>query len=236
MNDGLHFDNFQFENRGAYPASAKSCLAFSDIRTMHTEHHDGNPAAWVPPFALNDKQLQQTLLLRAWRYVHNRGIPPADLHKINADATAKALKGSCVAADAPAIQREMVRKHIAAVRRAGGYMQLHAAIAFRSWRLGMSSVEVAESLGMTPYAVRVALWRLRDAAKKLGFDVGRVGHTAGMKRTPPKEKVRRKFDSVKDAAKAVQLRKEGKTLNAIGREFGVSKATVWFALRKAGRK
>jgi hypothetical protein len=231
----LHFDPYQFANRGAFPVSAETCLAFSDYHTMHTKHRAENPAAWVPPFALNDKQLQQVLLLRAWRYVHNRGIPPTDLNKINADATAKALKGNSIAADAPAIQREMVKAHIAAVRKAGGYLQLHAAIAFRSWRLGMTSVEVAESLGMTPYAVRVALWRLRDAAKKLGFDAGRVGHTAGMRRKP-KEKLRKKFNSANDVAKAVQLRKEGKTLNAIGREFGVSKATVWFALRKAGRK
>ena len=59
------------------------------------------------------------------------------------------------------------------------------AIAFRSWRLGMDSVEVAETLGTTPQAVRVYLWRFRDIAKRLGFEVGRAGHTAGMTRKKP---------------------------------------------------
>lgn len=183
MND-LNFDRYQFDGlRGAFPASAQSHIAFSDYNTMHTEQHHANPAAWIPPFALNNKQLQQVLIRRAWHYIHGHGIPAAaDRDKINRAATAKALKGTNLHSDAPAIQHEMVSKHKAAVRKAGGFLQLLASIAFRSWRLGMNSVEVAESLDMTPQAVRVNLWRMRDAAKSLGFDTGRAGHTAGMKR------------------------------------------------------
>jgi hypothetical protein len=179
----LHFDPHQFAGRrGAYAASAETSISFADYGRMHTETHRGI-RPWCPPFALNDSQLQQVLLLRAWRYTHNRGIPAAaDRDKINRRATALALRGNVVSADVPQIQREIVEKHRAAVRRAGGFLQLHAAIAFRSWRLGMDSVEVAESLGMTPWSVRQSLWRLRAVAKLLGFDVGRAGHSAGMKR------------------------------------------------------
>ena len=49
----------------------------------------------------------------------------------------------------------------------------------------MDSVEVAETLGTTPQAVRVYLWRFRDIAKRLGFEVGRAGHTAGLTRKKP---------------------------------------------------
>ena len=179
----LHFDPYQFAGRGAYAASAETNISFNDYGRMHTATHCG-VRPWCPPFALNNKQLQQVLLLRAWRYLHhNYSIPAAaDRDKINRAATALALRGNVVGPDAPSVQHEIVEKHRAAVRKAGGFLQLHASIAFRSWRLGMNSVEVAESLGITPWSVRQSLWRLRAVAKRLGFDVGRAGHSAGMKR------------------------------------------------------
>lgn len=236
MND-LHFDPYQFANRSAFPVSAETSIAFSDYRTMHTELHKAKPAAWVPPFALNDKQLQQALLLRVFRYVHNGEIMPqyVDREKLNRAATAKALKGNNVAASAPAIQREMVRKHRSAVRKAGGFLQLHAAIAFRAWRLGMNSVEVAESLSMTPQAARQALWRLRDVAKELGFDVGRTGYTAGKQRKPPKPPkppAKRNIDTML----AEQLREKGMTIKAAARELGVSPWGLNLALRREAER
>jgi hypothetical protein len=41
---------------------------------------------------------------------------------------------------------------------------------------------VAESVGMTAWAVRAVLNRLRVAARELGYDTGRAGHSAGKKR------------------------------------------------------
>jgi len=182
MND-LHFDPYQFANHGAFPASADTNISFADYGRMQTIQRLGNHPS-VPPFALNDKQLQKVLLLRAWRYLHQGSMPATvDRDKINRAATAKALRGNRCLSNlaAPAIQREMVKKHREAVRRAGSWLALYSSIAYRSWRLGMNSVEVAESLGITPYSVRVILWRLRDSAKQLGFPVGRAGHTASMK-------------------------------------------------------
>jgi hypothetical protein len=184
--NNLNFDRCQFEGRGAYPVSASTCVAFEDYSRMHQERRSAN-ASWVPPFAMNDGQLQKVLLIRAWRYVNG----PSRLHKPNPDrinreavnraATKKALRGYTIRPDAPAIQHQAHAMHKEAVRRAGGYLQLLAAIAFRSWRLGMDSVAVADTLSTTPQAVRVHLWRCRDIAKQLGFEVGRPGHTAGMK-------------------------------------------------------
>ncbi len=182
----LHFDLHQFQSRGKFPVSAESKIAFEDFSRMHSEYRGKNPTSFVPPFALNDKQLQAVLLRRAWAYVrHGPNVFPdnASREEINRAATAKALKGYAIRENAAPIQHEMRDKHIAAVRRAGGYMELLAAIAFRAWRLGQDSVAVGDSLGMTPWTVRVHLWRLRDVAKKLGFDVGRAGYTAGMTRS-----------------------------------------------------
>jgi hypothetical protein len=187
VNNGLLFDNYQFEGRGAYPVSAETRIAFDDYwRSMHCEQHRAKPAPWVPPFALNDKQLQKVLLMRAWRYIHNGSPMPHNVKReeVNREATAKALRGYGIRDDAPPIQHVIQDKHKTAVRKAGGLLAMHAAIAFRAWRLGMDSVAVAETLGMTPQAVRQALWRMRDTARRLGLDVGHAGYTAGKKRVP----------------------------------------------------
>ncbi|HEY2495434.1 MAG TPA: hypothetical protein VGK24_00060 [Candidatus Angelobacter sp.] len=180
----LNFDQCQFERSRAFPVSAATGISYEDYRSMQTATRGAMPVAWVPPFALNDKKLQKVLLSRAWRYVHGSRPVPETINRdeINKAATARALRGHEINKFASAIQHEIVEKHRAAVRKAGGFLQLYASIAFRSWRLGMDSVSVGASVGMTPQAVRQALWRMRDVAKRLGFDVGRAGHTAGILR------------------------------------------------------
>ena len=188
------YDPWQFAARKSFPVEAhytageieSTGISFDDYSRMQTHRHSSKPAAWVPPFAMNDSQLQKVLLIRAWRYINGpRRLPIPDLATINREeinqaATAKALRGYTIRPDAPAIQHQAHAMHLESVRRAGGFLQLQAAIAFRAWRLGMDSVGVAETVHSTPQAVRVALWRFRDIAKRLGFEVGRAGHTAGM--------------------------------------------------------
>jgi hypothetical protein len=77
----------------------------------------------------------------------------------------------------------------------------------------MDSVSVADSVGMTPQAVRQALWRMRDVAKRLGFDVGRAGHTAGKMRTPKPETLRLR-------KQATALYKSGKKISEIETMLG----------------
>ncbi|HEY2390275.1 MAG TPA: hypothetical protein VGK22_03805 [Candidatus Angelobacter sp.] len=179
----LNFDHHQFEG-DAYPVSAKTCITFEDYRSMQTATRCAAPVAFVPPFALNDKQLQRVLLKRAWGYIYG-GLPMPEAinrEELNEAATAKATRGYAICKTASPIQQEQADRHMAAVSRAGGFLQLHASIAFRSWRLGMDSVSVAATLAMTPAAVRQALWRMRAVAKKLGYEVGRAGYTAGTTR------------------------------------------------------
>lgn len=214
----LNFDNHQFAGRNNYPASATTGIAFSDYARMHTQTHGAKPTAFVPPFALNDKKLQRVLLHRAWKYAHGGATLPAqfDRDALNKAATARALNGYTISNDAASIQHEAIAMHRAAIKRAGGYLEFQAAIAFRSWRLGMDSVAVAETVRITPQAVRQALWRMRNAAKQLGFEVGRAGYTAGKPRNRPGNRM-----SV-DIARLTQLYKQGIGLWAILAKVGLT--------------
>jgi hypothetical protein len=220
----LNFDQYQFEGSRAFPVSAKTGISYEDYRSMQTATRGATPVAWVPPFALNDKLLQKVLLLRVWRYVHSSSPMPETINReeISHAATKKALRSYAIRKTAAPIQNEILIKHIAAVRRAGGFLQLHAAIAFRSWRLGMDSVSVAQSVGMTPQAVRQALWRMRDMAKKLGYDVGRAGHTAGVYRRQIAE------------AEALDKYKSGKSISKVATELECSSSCIRRILKDAG--
>jgi len=179
----LKFDHFQFQDHHSmYPVSAGTEIAFEDFRRGMRTQFRSPSRAWVPPFALNDKQLRTVLLHRAWFYCHHTAPPEAvDWKTANAKATAHALRSYEIRPDAPA-QIAMRDAHIAAVKRAGGYLQLIASCAFRAWRLGQDSVAVGDSLGISPCSVRVMLQRIRDVARKLGYDVGKPHPSRGSAR------------------------------------------------------
>jgi hypothetical protein len=188
MSAAAHFDLYQFGGlrKANRPVSQESGIAFSDYERMQTHCAPKGRGDWFPPFAFNEKQLQRVLLVKAWSYVNgcSRAPETIDYAAINAAATVKAVAGYGVRDEAPQVQREMQAAHITAVQRAGGYLELQAAVAFRAWRLGQTSVEVAASLGITPFSVRVILQRLRDTARSLGFDVGAPHPTRGKCRKP----------------------------------------------------
>jgi hypothetical protein len=133
---------------------------------------------FLPPFAFSDDQLQTVLRHRAWRYVYQSKPTPKvwDYADVNAAATAKALAGHAIEPSASSVQHDNQEKHIEAVRRAGGYVELQAAIAWRAWREGNPSTDVASALRVSPWMVRQSLRRLRAIASRLGFDVGRRVH------------------------------------------------------------
>jgi hypothetical protein len=139
----------------------------------------GKTGDYIPPFAFNDEQLRHVLCSRAYRYVHHSQPVPMtwDYVAVNEEATVMALAGHEIEAGAPEVQHDIQDRHIAAIKRAGGYLELQAAIAWRSWREGMPSPAVAESLGVSPWMVRQALRRLRAIASKLGYEVGRRHHS-----------------------------------------------------------
>jgi hypothetical protein len=176
----VKFDDWQFQGRyRSHAVSVKSKITFDDYgRSMSTQYRSER-RAWTPPFANNDKQLQQVLLLRAWRFTHHGTPLPAnaDWQQVNRDATAKALQPHKIKSESPQIQKEMYAMHVRAIVKAGGYMQLQSSIAWKRWRLGEDSVTIAEALGISPGTVRIALARLRGIARSLGFDCGQPHHS-----------------------------------------------------------
>ena len=177
---GAQFDDWQFQGRYQnHAVSVKSKITFDDYgRSMSTAYR-AEGRGWVPPFALNNEQLQRVLLTRAWRYIHHVVSLPKDVEwqEVARTATEKALQPHNIKSGSPRIQKLMFVAHVSAVIRAGGLLQLWAAIAFRAWRLGQDSVAVGESLGVSPGAVRINLFRLRDIARSLGYDTGIPHHS-----------------------------------------------------------
>jgi DNA-directed RNA polymerase specialized sigma24 family protein len=122
---------------------------------------------YIPPFANDDQKLAQVLRERAWHFTHHLSTPcppTLSLVLLNAAATQKATAESSKAL------RDVVK-------RTGGYMELQAAIAYKSWRLGIEAKEIAKELGISSSQVRQISRRLRAEAAKLGYDCGKRHHS-----------------------------------------------------------
>ena len=169
--------------------SQESKITFSDYGRMHTVHRATfRDKRWIPAFANNDKELRHVLAQRAFSYYrafHRRGtntfeeVPEtlvADLPALT-DLVNQSLKkieaNPKYFGDSdrgmPDVQLGMHWQHIGAVKRAGSYLALITAIAYRGWRQGWHSTDVAASLGITPWSVREHLYRLREIAGRLGY-------------------------------------------------------------------
>jgi hypothetical protein len=80
--------------------------------------------------------LRRVLLHRAWMYLHGSGRPASasgDWKTINDAATKKALESKMNFSNCPAHKRDENTAHTAAVKQAGGYLELQAALAYRAW-------------------------------------------------------------------------------------------------------
>lgn len=178
----LNFDPYQFANHQSHAVEAEytqegwtsNGIAFEDYQRMQAQSSSVTirHRRWRPAFAASDEKLRRVLLHKAWSYVHNRHSSlPDDWKTVNAAATKKALELLKVGFKyCPAHKRGESAAHVAAVKHAGGYLELLAALAYRAWRLGQDSVGVAEALHMTPQSVRVNLQRMCDVARSLGYE------------------------------------------------------------------
>jgi hypothetical protein len=158
---------------------SQSNIAFSEMAQFQIDDVPfQRNAKWIPPFALDAEKLRLVLRVRGWAAAYGgmkRFNPEIPYAMIDAMATARALRPTNI--KSCETSKENNSKHREAVRRAGTYLSLHAAIAFRAWRLGQNSVEVAAEIGLTPVNVRVSLERLKRIARELGFDTGENHHS-----------------------------------------------------------
>lgn len=171
-----HFDNHQFVRR-VKAVSKDSEIDFSDIRRAHVITHYSRYAAWIPPFAKNEAQLRHVLADRAWRYACRGrnglrgGSRPVPAELVNDLQALKRMVDHTFLTSFHEVNPE----HTRAVTRAGGYLEYISSIAYRAWSLGLSSPEIALQMDIRPTTVREQLMRLRDAARHLGYEVGRDG-------------------------------------------------------------
>lgn len=154
-------------------------ISYEDAHGMstHVAPYARN-AKWIPPFALDTEKFRHVLMVRGWVMAHSGKPfnPEVSYERIDAIATVRVLSKYRT----PIPEYE---KNAAAVRRAGTYLSLQAAIAYRAWRQGQNSVEIAEALGITPVSVRQSLARLKRIARIIGYDVGESHPTYSGKET-----------------------------------------------------
>lgn len=232
---GLTFDLFQFAKRSK-AVSAESGIAFSDYGRMHSFGIKGKrrQREFAPAFANNSEQLRKVLAVSAFRYCRGGRAPFPEgitLAELRSMADAKFNQWQSRRLDNfPAVEQEMVRRHIRSVERAGGYLHLHAAVAYRSWKLGYTSGQVASELQMTAPGVRLVLYRLSKIAKSLGFETAKTGKWLGksnvrqphVTKLPPGPELIRLHES-----------KAYWTLARLAKRFGVRRDTVRDAYRRA---
>lgn len=178
----LHFDPHQFAGRRSRPVQTEytqdgwtgTGVAYEDFARMHTRPSSVSlrDRRWIPAFSASNEKLRRVLLNKAWSYITNRHTaPPDDWKNVNAAATKKALELFQVGfKQCPLHKKGESQAHVAAVKHAGGYLELLAAIAYRAWRFREDSVTIAEALHSTPQAVRVNLQRLCNVARQLGYE------------------------------------------------------------------
>jgi hypothetical protein len=228
----LHFDPFQFAGRRRWPVAAEftqhgwtsNGIAYEDRMQTAPSSVPLRHKRWTPAFAASDDKLRRVLLQRAWFYLHGSGrlaSAPDDWKTINDAATKKALESKMNFSKCPAHKRAENKAHMAAVKQAGGYLELQAALAYRAWRLGHDSVGIAEALGMSPQSVRVNLQRLCNAARDLDFETFPRHYSLGKSRggTIPTDKL-----DVSDVSdRIIALYKAGHNVSQIAQAIGYPK-------------
>lgn len=232
----LNFDAFQFAGRRNQPVDAEytqggwtsNGIAFEDYARMSSRSSSVplRHRRWTPAFAANNEKLQRVLKHRAWLYLHgclSAATQPGDWKTLNAAATKKALESKVSFSNCAAHKRVENEAHMAAVRRAGGYLQLQSAIAYRAWRLGQDSCAIAETLGMSPMAIRVNLQRICEVARKIGYDTFRRHYSFGRPR--PKRNRRPAVTARHDVnpEHIIALYKTGKNVSQIAQAIGYPK-------------
>jgi len=155
--------------------SAETKIAFTDFKSSMSIHDRKTfrNKRWIPEFALNDQELRHVLAQKAWQFVHGgkeETVPDLlignmkELEFMVAEKQ-KRLQEFGKPGDTAnwnfIVHEDIVKRF--------GYVGLHAAIAYRSWRLGQLSTQIAEDLRITPYNVRIILYRLCEIARKLGY-------------------------------------------------------------------
>lgn len=167
------FDLHQFAGKRGRAVTKASGIAFSDYGFMHKETGPRKRyVGVVPAFALDERKLAEVLKRLVWRYAHGgRNACPEEVSleqlKREAEKHHERYMEMQKIAHLTDYQRNVVEAHGRAVKKAGGYLQMYAHVAWLAWRRGMTSTEISIETGVAPYAVRQYLFRMNVIARRL---------------------------------------------------------------------
>ena len=129
------------------PVSIESGFSYEDYENgMQTMHRAGpRRSRWIPEWAANDSALRLVIKVRlfsyarhGWGWTRCKDVSEHDQSELMgmADKYFLTLATRKLKPGSSPTQKLILNNHVEAVRRAGGYAALTAAIAYRSLRLG----------------------------------------------------------------------------------------------------
>jgi hypothetical protein len=228
----VFFDAHQFDGRRAKAVSAATEIAFSDFGRMHVERRaEQRSKRFIPAYATDLENIRKVLAVAAWGAVHPQR-PLPDLVEHNADELMRVtdlhvakIAAKAISAKASVGQKVGRQRFVSTYAEEGAWLTTRAAVAYRSWRLGENSCQIAAQLSMSPQQVRAILGRLNAIARKLGYETF----------APIPEGSRRKRSKMPPAPKLLRLVKR-LGLRKAARRIGLSPRTVqkkFYAARRS---
>lgn len=148
--------------------SAASGIDWSDKARMHLVVRTGRSEIYVPAFAQDTKQLQQSCLLGAWVLVsHHGNMPKLDWTAIDKELTLAILKSSPLSGLWNKQSRIELQRLIA--HRCPSYLSLVLGICWFAWRLRWPWRDIAEHFEISTHRVRHISYNVVRAAERLGY-------------------------------------------------------------------
>jgi hypothetical protein len=187
---------------------------------MHHVNAPGRTQRWIPAFYSNDAQLRAVLAKAVVAYSFRSRRVPENLSTDLANLQRIAIERQVRVEDAEHSWNATI-EHLNAIRTAGSYLALLAAISYRAWRLGWHDRDVAEAVGLTEKGVARILYRLVFHGEEMGFETYKRRSDAGEK-------------SNCDYVAVIALWTAGRSIPKIANELKCSAYAVRHILRVAG--
>jgi hypothetical protein len=199
---------------------ARHSLTWNEFKSgTHVESQIGRSPRWIPAFAADEFQFRSVLVQAVVQYVfRGHNVPQTvsnDLGYLRALA-ADSFTRECFGRAWDDSYFAVMIGHIQAVKKAGGILQMLAAIMYRAWKLHWHDSEIAEELGLTAPAVAKQRAKLLRIAKKLGYPT-----------YPPTKRRRETFAPA--PSEAARHRRAGKKYRATerGKELARERKKRW---------
>ena len=211
------FDRHQFDHRPKQHSEdmLDASLTYDELHNSGSVFKTvGRSEIYRPAFYTNDAQLRAVLARAVVSYAFRSKRVPDNLQTDLISLQRIAIERQSRVEEAHQLWNATV-EHVNAVRQAGSYIALLAAISYRAWRLGWHTEDIANEQGMTTGGVKRILIRLCEYATELGFQTYD----------------RKQAYRGPDAVEVICLWRSGLTIPTIAEQLKCSPASVRHLLR-----